>query len=143
MLPGPGYKHWETFLYFRDNSQDGTKLSGVWEATDKNVTLIKAGQVSRYQCIYPEKLIVVADLFTTDPTKMASLGFFIDGDLMLRFDTYSLVAELQRGLINLNEVFNLGPDIQSASLETKIMLEAGGVGFAINEECEFYYCVRK
>jgi hypothetical protein len=142
-LPTPQYKHWETFLYFRDNSQDGTKLNGVWEATGKDVTLIKAGQVSRYHCIYPERLIVVADLLSMNPAEMASLGFFIDGDLKLRFDTYSPVPILQRGIIDLSDTFNLGPDIQSADFETKIMVEAGGQGAALNEECEVYYCVRR
>lgn len=128
MIPRIGYTHWETFIYHGDEIE----VSSVSASYESKKTL---NCLSSPQTTVPEKLKIAATIKTSDASKKASLGIYVDGALKLELETNSTDYEVKTGSIDVSLTKGLH------TVEVKLKVEAGGTAY--NQLFEIYYSLRR
>jgi len=125
------YTHWETFIYHGDEIE----VSSVNAAYETKKTL---SCLSSSQGVVPEKLIFAVTIKTSDASKKASLGIYIDGALKLEWETNSTDYEVNTGTVDYPS-FSFTEGLHT--VEVKLKVEAGGTAY--NQLFETYYKLRR
>lgn len=126
-----GYTHWETFIYHGDEIEVSS-VSAIYEAK-KTLSCL-----SSPQAVVPEKVKFAVTIKTSDASKKASLGIYIDGTLKLEWETNTTDYEVKTGTVDYPSFsFTEGLHI----IEVKLKVEAGGTAY--NELFEVYYSLRR
>ncbi|MBA7599936.1 hypothetical protein ES703_06982 [subsurface metagenome] len=123
-----GYTHWETFIYHGDEIEVSS-VSATYE-TGKTLSCLSSQQV-----VVPEKIKFAVTIKTSDASKKASLGIYVDGELELEWETNSTDYALKTGAIDVSWAEGLH------TMEAKLKVEAGGTAY--NQLFEIYYSLRK
>ncbi|GAI61297.1 unnamed protein product, partial [marine sediment metagenome] len=119
-----GYTHWETFIYHGDEIEVSS-VSATYE-TEKTLSCLSSQQV-----VVPEKIKFAVTIKTSDASKKASLGIYVDGELELEWETNSTDYALKTGTIDVSWTEGLH------TMEAKLKVEAGGTAY--NQLFEIYY----
>ena len=123
-----GYTHWETFIYHGDEIEVSS-VSATYE-TGKTLSCLSSQQV-----VVPEKIKFAVTIKTSDASKKASLGIYVDGELELEWETNSTDYALKTGAIDVSWAEGLH------TMEAKLKVEAGGTAY--NQLFEIYYSLRR
>ena len=123
-----GYTHWETFIYHGDEVEVSS-VSPIYEAK-KTLNCL-----SSPQAVVPEKVKFAITVKTSDASKKASLGIYIDGSWALEWETNSTDYQLKTGVVNTSWTEGLH------TVEVKLKVEAGGTAY--NQLFETYYSLRR
>ena len=126
-----GYTHWETFIYHGDEIEQ-TSTSATYE-TEKTLNCLSSPQV-----VVPEKLKFAVTIKTSDASKKASLGIYVDGELELEWETNSTDYEVKTGTVNYPS-FSFTEGLHT--IEVKLKVEAGGTAY--NQLFEIHYSLRR
>lgn len=126
-----GYTHWETFIYHGDEIEVSS-VSPTYE-TKKTLSCLSSPQV-----VVPEKIKFAVTAKTSDASKKASLGVYIDGALKLEWETNSTDYEIKTGTVDY-PLFSFTEGLHT--VEVKLKVEAGGTAY--NELFEIYYSRRR